>query len=94
MTWRALSAWPNVAAEREAPQLQRGRAVQVDPIKHMLKAPRINPLKLKYDTQVSSFALKLDLRRYSVATEMDVGAFWKLMTDAIAAADRQCPINL
>jgi len=28
-----------------------------------------------------------------VATKMDVSAFWKIMCDAIDAADRQCPIN-
>ena len=44
----------------------RGRAVQVDPIKPTLKAPRTNPLQLKYDTLVSTFAFKFSLRRYNV----------------------------
>jgi len=35
-----------------------GRAVQVDPIKPMLKAPGTRCLKLKYDKPLSSFASK------------------------------------
>jgi len=42
----------------------RGTAVQVVPIKHMLIAPGIKRLKLKYDNLLSSFAFKFKLRRY------------------------------
>jgi hypothetical protein len=38
--------------------------VQVDPIKPTLKAPGTKRLKLNYDAPLSSFAFKLDLRRY------------------------------
>jgi len=38
--------------------------VQVDPIKSTLKARGTNPLKLKHDDLLSSFAFKFNLRRY------------------------------
>jgi len=44
----------------------RGRAVQVDPMKPMLKAPGTNLLTLKHDEPLSIFAFKLDLRHYTV----------------------------
>ena len=44
-----------------------GRAVQVDPIKPVLKAPGTMRLKLKYGKLLSSFAVKSNLRRYSLA---------------------------
>jgi hypothetical protein len=48
-------------------------AVQVDPIKPTLKAPGDNPLTLKYDEPLSTFAFKFNLRRYTVAvTNPDV----------------------
>jgi hypothetical protein len=37
--------------------------VQVDPIKSTLKAPGTNPLTLKYDEPLSTFAFKFNLRR-------------------------------
>jgi hypothetical protein len=39
--------------------------VQVDPIKPMLKAPGIEPLKLKCDKPLSNFTFKFNLRRYN-----------------------------
>jgi len=51
-------------------EIIRGRAVQVDPIKPMLKSPGIKRLKLKYDELLSSFAFKFNLRRYAVAHGM------------------------
>jgi hypothetical protein len=45
----------------------RGRAVQVDPIKPTLKAPGTKRLKLKHDEPLSTFAFKINLRRYNVA---------------------------
>jgi len=39
-------------------------AVQVDPMKAVLKAPGTERLKLKYDELLSSFAFKFNLRRY------------------------------
>jgi hypothetical protein len=44
----------------------RGRAVQVDPIKPMLKPPGTQLLKLNCDVLLSTSALKFYLRRYSV----------------------------
>ena len=44
-----------------------GRAVQVDPIKPMLKAPGTKRLKLKYNKLLSSFAFKINLRRFTLA---------------------------
>jgi hypothetical protein len=43
----------------------RGRAVQVDPMKPMLKAPISKRLKLEHDKLLSNFAFKFDLRRYN-----------------------------
>ena len=41
----------------------RGRAVQVDPMKPVLKAPGTERLMLKYDEPLSNFALNFSLRR-------------------------------
>ena len=41
-----------------------GRAVQVDPVKPVLKPPGTMRLKLKYGKLLSSFASKINLRRY------------------------------
>jgi hypothetical protein len=41
-----------------------GRAVQVDPIKPLLKLPETKRLNLKYDKPLASFAFKFNLRRY------------------------------
>ena len=43
----------------------QGRAVQVVPMKPVLKAPGSMLLKLSYDELLSSFALNIDLRRYT-----------------------------
>ena len=45
--------------------LDRGRAVQIDPIKPTLRAPAIKLLKLTYDEVLSSFAFSFNLRRYT-----------------------------
>jgi len=44
-----------------------GRAVQVHPVKPTLKAPGTERLKLKYDKPLSSFAIKSNLRCYTLA---------------------------
>ena len=44
-----------------------GRAVQADPIKPVVKAPRSERLKLKCDDLLSRFAFRFNLRRYSLA---------------------------
>ena len=44
-----------------------GRAVQVDPIRPVLKAPGTVRSKLKYGNPLSSFAFKSNLRRYTMA---------------------------
>jgi len=49
----------------------RGRAVQVGPIKPMLKAPGSKLLDLTCDKPLSKFAFKFNLRRYSVAVAGD-----------------------
>jgi len=46
---------------------RRGKAVQVDPIKPVLKAPGSVLLKLRCDKLLSTFAFKLKLRRYNAA---------------------------
>ena len=42
----------------------QGRAVQLDPIKPTLKAPGFKRLKLRSGKPLSSFAFKVNLRRY------------------------------
>jgi len=44
---------------------QRGRAVQVHPMKSKLKPPGTKRLKLKCDIMLSTSAFKFNLRRYS-----------------------------
>ena len=50
-----VAAWP------------QGGAVQVGPMKPILKPPRSKRLKLKYDVLLSYFAFKFNLRRYTKA---------------------------
>jgi hypothetical protein len=45
--------------------LPLGRAVQVEPVKHMLKPPGTKHLQLKCDILLSTFAFSFNLRRYS-----------------------------
>jgi len=42
-----------------------GGAVQVDPMRPMLKPPRTKHLKLKCDMLLSTFAFTFNLRRYT-----------------------------
>ena len=42
----------------------KGRAVQVDPMQPMLKAPGSKRLKLEHHNLLSNFAFKMNLRRY------------------------------
>ena len=44
-----------------------GRALQLDPIKPMLKAPATKRLKLEYDKLASSFTFNCNLRRYTAS---------------------------
>ena len=53
----------------------QGKAVQVDPIKSKLKAPRTNLLKLKYDKLLSKFGFIFNLRRYIKARPSQVFIF-------------------
>ena len=50
---------------RELEAMLRSMAVQVDPIKPMLKGPGAKRLKLNSVEQLSNFAFKFNLRRYS-----------------------------
>ena len=64
----AQVAVPQVPGVRApARPIVRGRAVQVDPIKHTLKAPGSVLLKLRIDGPVLNFAFNFNLRRYKVA---------------------------
>jgi hypothetical protein len=54
-----------LAMWRRATQAERGKAVQVDPIKPTLKAPGTKGLKLEHDELLSSFAFSFNLRCYS-----------------------------
>jgi hypothetical protein len=64
------AATPGADAPRHrhphVPRQQRGRAVQVYPIRPTLKPPRAKCVKLEYDELPSHFAFKFNLRHYSV----------------------------
>ena len=45
---------------------RRGRAVQVDPIKPTLKAPKFQLLELEHEEVLSNCGFKVKLRRYTV----------------------------
>ena len=53
--------------DQHHPQAAVGRAVQVDPIKPILKPPGTKRLKLEYDGLLSNFAFNSNLRRYMLA---------------------------
>ena len=49
----------------------QGEAAQVDPINPTFKAPGTKRLKQKNDELLSSFAFKINLRRYTMGPETD-----------------------
>ena len=65
-----------------------GKAVQVDPMKPMLKAPESARLKLKRDKLLSSFGFKFNLRHYSLERAFGVTADdeWVDWGDAVGGA--------
>ena len=50
----------------EPPELDLGKAVQVEPMQPMLKTPGTERLKLEYNEPPSNFAFKFYLRRYTL----------------------------
>jgi len=54
--------------DEESGHYYNGRAVQVEPMDSMLKAPGTKRLKLLYDEPPSNFAFKSNLRRYTTGT--------------------------
>jgi len=72
MTWRAISGRPYGGGDtgdgHQWVEAAPCRAVQVEPMKPMLKAPG-KRLKLTYDKLLSSFAFKFNLRRYNPAAD-------------------------
>jgi len=58
--------------DRAPPRVLRGRTVQVEPMKSMLKAPGTKRLKLHNDEPPPNVAFKFNLRRYSVGLDPDV----------------------
>jgi len=62
---RKLFAYLQFCLEQIVKDNELGRAVQVDPMKTMLKAPGSMLLKLRYYELLSNFAFKSSLRRYS-----------------------------
>ena len=63
-----------------------GKAVQVDPVKPMLKPPETKRLKPKCDGPLSNFAFEFNLRRYNEGLTMTSG------TGAAAAAQEKAPM--
>ena len=54
---------------RAPPVRHHGRAVQAEPMKPVLKTPRAQHLKLKYDEPLSNFGFNSNLRRYIMGDE-------------------------
>ena len=52
--------------------LPHGGAVQVDPIKPILRPPGSKHLKLNCDVLLSTFAFKFNLRRFSAGDQVNV----------------------
>ena len=50
-----------------AARARPGRAVQLEPMKPMLKPPGTKRLKLSFDEPLSNVALNLNVRRYAQA---------------------------
>ena len=61
-----MSPWSGAAARGGCGAGCHGRAVQVDPIKPMLKASRTKHLMLTCDEPFSNVAFKFNLRRYTM----------------------------
>jgi len=66
-----FGGWINVVRRRRGRaavgRRHHGRAVQVDPIRPMLKAPGCERLKVTCDDLLSMFAFNFNLRRYTMA---------------------------
>jgi len=60
---------------------RHGKAMQLDPIKPPLKAPGNKRLKLNYDKVLSSFAFKINLRRYITGDKIDEVFIGSCMTN-------------
>jgi len=61
--------------------------VQVDPIKHKLKAPGTNILTLKCDVLLSTFAFEFSLRRYIKAWPNAPGGACSAAVSAVIAPE-------
>ena len=59
--------------DKSQPVLERGRAVQVDPVKPTLKAPGTKRFTVKYEKLLTVSAFKFNLRRYSVVDAVRTG---------------------
>jgi hypothetical protein len=64
-----------------AHQQDRGRAVQVDPIKPKLKLRRTQRLKLTCDILLSTSAFKFNVRRYKEVKKVPDGEVEPLVSD-------------
>jgi aspartyl-tRNA synthetase len=71
-------------------------AVQVDPIKPMLKAPGSERLKLKCDDMLSNFAFNFNLRRFisGIRRFLEDRAFLEMETPVLHAEVRRCRLTL
>ena len=63
--------------------------MQVDPIKPVLKLPTTQSLKLNYDGLVSSFALKFNLRRYTLVSDMP-GEYFDTLRCRVGELPERC----
>ena len=69
---RAQAVSGPLARGARAGDNRQGSAVQVEPMKFMLKAPGTKRLKLKYDEPLSTVSFNLRLRRYSEAQSVSL----------------------
>ena len=56
----------------DVPHIQRGKAVHIESVKPVLKAPRTKRLKLKWDKLLSNVAFNFNLRCYSAEPGVDL----------------------
>ena len=70
------------------PRAHHGKAVQLDPIKPTLTAPKSKRLKLKHDELLSTYAFDFNLRRYTMAVPVvaDVAEMFKAVDGGAMAA--------
>ena len=85
-----------VAGRRRVPAAAHGKAVQVDPMKLMLKPPGTRHLKLKCDILLSTFAFTFNWRRYTmvISTGAKAAGLSVSIFERLERLVRRCSLTL